>query len=161
VQKRAAWNLRQQREFESYPPELPPRRYVSGESHPYLGKQYRLKVIEAEVDSVKLTSGRFLVRVRDNLVADQVKRLLDEWYRKQAQRVFAERLEACYPKIKRYGIPYPELSIRTMEKRWGSCSAEGHLILNLKLIQVPKPYIDYFILHELCHLKEHLHGPAL
>jgi hypothetical protein len=47
-----------------------------------------------------------------------------------------------------------------MQKRWGSCSPKGHINLNLKLIQVPKTYIDYVILHELCHLKEHNHGRA-
>ena len=160
VKKRAPWILRQQREFESYPPELPPRQYVSGESHRYLGKQYRLKVIEDEDESVKLTRGRFFVHVHDKQDTARVKKLLDNWYRKQARRIFEERLDECYPKVKRFGVPYPELTIRSMEKRWGSCTAEGRLTLNPKLIQVLKPYIDYVILHELCHIKEHHHGPA-
>jgi len=160
LRKRAPWILRQQREFEGYPPTLPPRRYVSGESHRYLGKQYRLKVVEAKKELVKLTRGRFLVQVRDKGDSSRVKRLLESWYRRQAQRVYQERLELCYPRVKRYGIPYPELTIKRMEQRWGSCTPEGRITLNLKLIQVPKPYIDYVILHELCHMKEHHHGAA-
>ena len=47
-----------------------------------------------------------------------------------------------------------------MAKRWGSCTPEGKILLNLKLIQVPKGLIDYVVMHELCHLKEHHHGAA-
>jgi predicted metal-dependent hydrolase len=50
--------------------------------------------------------------------------------------------------------------IRHMAKRWGSCTPEGKILLNLKLIQVPKGLIDYVVMHELCHLKEHHHGAA-
>jgi predicted metal-dependent hydrolase len=56
------------------------------------------------------------------------------------------------------GIPFPELWVRPMKNRWGSCTASGRILLNLKLIQVPKDLIDYVILHELCHLKEHNHS---
>ena len=160
VQKRAAWIVRKQREFESYPPPLPPRQYLSGESHRYLGKQYRLKIIEAKTESVKLTRGRFLIAVRAKDDTARVQRLLTAWYRRQARRIFAERLEVNYPKIQRYGVPYPEIKIRRMKKRWGSCSANGSINLNLYLIQAPKAYIDYVIIHELCHLKEHNHGRA-
>jgi len=159
VQKRAAWILRHQRKFESYPPPSPPRQYISGESHRYLGKQYRLEVTPAKNDSVKLIRGRFLVTIRDN-DPDRIKHLLTEWYRRQAHRVFAERLEANYPKIQPYDVPFPEMKIRLMKSRWGSCSASSRINLNLKLIQAPKPYIDSVILHELCHLKEHNHSRA-
>ena len=47
-----------------------------------------------------------------------------------------------------------------MQKRWGSCPSAGAILLNLKLIQVPKPLIDYLIIHELCHLKVHNHSRA-
>ena len=47
-----------------------------------------------------------------------------------------------------------------MAKRWGSCTLKGKILLHLKLIQVPKWLIDYVVMHELCHLKEHHHGAA-
>ena len=159
VQKRAAWITRKQREFESYPPKLPPRQYLSGEKHYYLGKQYPLNVIVGTPSSVELTRGRLLITIRDDDPA-RVKHQLTEWYREQARRVFTERLEACYPKIQPYSVPYPDIKIRLMRKRWGSCTAAGRINLNLRLIQAPIPYIDYVIVHELCHLKEHNHSRA-
>ncbi len=159
VKKRVPWILRQQRQFEVYLPKLPPRQYVSGETHRYLGRQYRLKVIEnSPTESVKLTRGYFYIDVFDKRETMRVKTLLTEWYRRQALRLFKERLAACFAKVQFLNLEYPEMIIRQMETRWGSCTPEGKIILNLKLIQVPKVYIDYVVMHELCHLKEHHHG---
>jgi hypothetical protein len=55
-------------------------------------------------------------------------------------------------------IPYPKITVRRMASSWGSCSKNGLISLNIKLVQVPIEYIDYVIIHELCHLKEHNHG---
>jgi len=158
VKKRVPWILRQQRQFESYLPKLPPRQYVSGETHRYLGRQYRLKVSESETERVKLSRGYFFINLRDKNDTERVKTLLMEWYRQQAERVFRERLEACLTKLRFLQLDEPELEIRQMNTRWGSCTPEGKIILNLRLIQVPKEYIDYVVMHELCHLKEHNHS---
>lgn len=159
VKKRAPWILRQQRRFETYLPKLPPRQYVSGETHRYLGRQYRLKVLEnGTEEGVKLSRGYFYIQVRDKNDTARVKVLLTEWYRRQAQRVFKERLDICFARVRFLKLDYPQLTIRHMKTRWGSCTPEGKIILNLKLIQVPKVYIDYVIMHELCHLKEHNHS---
>ncbi|MCB0035770.1 MAG: M48 family metallopeptidase, partial [Anaerolineales bacterium] len=160
VVKRAPWILKQLREFEGYLPHRRPRQYVSGETHRYLGRQYRLKVVtEFEgPEQVKLIRGRLLVYTADRMDSGRIKQLVDDWYRRHAKRVFAERLEACFPRVKKLGVDYPELQVRRMKTRWGSCTAEGKILLNLDLIQVPKKYIDYVIVHELCHLKEHHHG---
>ena len=158
VRKRAPWILRQQRDFERYLPHLPPRQYVSGETHRYLGRQYRLKVERNNVEVVKLARGRLFINIIDPHDKAHVKELLDEWYRRQAKRVFRERLDACYPRVQHLGIEYPELALRVMKSRWGSCTPSGRIILNVKLIQVPKDFIDYVVIHELCHLKEHNHS---
>ncbi|MBN1934243.1 MAG: M48 family metallopeptidase [Anaerolineae bacterium] len=160
VRKRAPWILRQQRDFERYLPHLPPRQYISGETHRYLGRQYRLKVVEGNTEQVRLERGWFFVHVQDKDDTGHVKALLDGWYRRQARRVFVERLDACYPRAERLGAPHPEIAIRVLKTRWGSCSGSKRIALNLKLIQVPKVLIDYVVMHELCHLVERNHGPA-
>jgi predicted metal-dependent hydrolase len=161
VLKRARWILKQQKDFERYLPHLPPRQYVSGETHRYLGRQYRLKVVESEngaQEGVKRDRSFITVQVQDKADTDRVRDLLDAWYHDRAKRVFQERLEACYPKMEHVGVPYPDIVVRAMSTRWGSCSARGRITLNVKLVKVPKAYIDYVIFHELCHLVEPYHN---
>lgn len=160
VHKRAEWILRNQRELEKHVSKIPKREYVSGESHYYLGKPYQLEVIENKYEDVKRLGGRIRINTQDKTHTDRIRDQLNNWYREESKRVFAERLEACYPKIEPYGAAYPTLKVRLMKTRWGSCSSTGNINLNTKLIQVAKPYIDYVMLHELCHLVEHNHSPA-
>jgi predicted metal-dependent hydrolase len=54
----------------------------------------------------------------------------------------------------------PTLTVRKMTRRWGSCTKSGTVALNIDLIKVPLTFIDYVIVHELCHLKVHNHSPA-
>lgn len=155
VYHRAKWILNQQRRFEIYLPDVPPRKYVSGESHRFLGRQYRLKIIKSESEQIKL-SRQFLEVYTPDTNPANARMLVENWYREQATQIFQEHLSACYTKLAREKIPYPKISIRRMQSSWGSCSAKGLITLNIKLIQVPIEYIDYVITHELCHLK-HLH----
>lgn len=160
VRQRGDWIMRQQRTLEQYLPHLPPHRYISGETLRYLGRQYRLKVLEAEEERVKLVAGWLRVYTPDSARAEQVEALVQGWYRQQAQRVFPERLAALQPRFAQLALPPVHLKIRRMKTRWGSCSTSGTVTLNLKLMQVPKRCIDYVIVHELCHLLEHNHSPA-
>ena len=160
VQKRASWILRQQRDFEQYLPQQPPRKYVSGETHYYLGRRYRLKVISDEIDQVKLSRGYFFAHSTRPQDPKHTRELMRQWYRHQALRVLRERLWICFPRLNRYEVEYPVMELREMKTRWGSCTADGKILLNPVLVQVQKDYIDYIMLHELCHLVEHNHGLA-
>ena len=159
VHKRAGWIRKQQRAFELYLPKQPPRRYINGETHRYLGRQYRLRAEQGETDSVKCLRGRFYVTTRDAPTTALVRRRLARWYRERAEVVFRERLDACHTRAARFGIPLPALKIKRLYKRWGSCGPGELVTLNLELIQAPKDGIDYVVMHELCHLKEAHHGP--
>ena len=159
VLKRGPWIRRQWREFELYLPKQPPRRYVNGETHRYLGRQYRLRAERGEEDSVKYLRGRIWVATRTEPEPDRVKELLDSWYRGKAKLIFHERFNECYKNASREGVHEPTLQIQKMTTRWGSCSEKGRILLNIDLVKAPKDCIDYVITHELCHLKEGHHGP--
>ena len=160
VHKRAAWIVEQQRFFENYQPTIPPRRYVSGESHRYLGRQYRLRVHQGNEESVKLARGQINVYMTDPDIKSRIKTLVVEWYRHRAKLVYQELFDEVGKKVERHGISANGFEIRRMKNRWGSCTHEGRILLNPDLIIAPKMCIEYVIAHELCHLREHNHGPA-
>lgn len=153
VRKRGAWIFRQRRYFEQFQPLPTPRRYISGETHLYLGRQYRLKVVADEKESVALR-GRFIyVHAKDRENTERIDRLMNGWYRQHAENIFRQRLAKCYQRARRHGIPSPSLVVRRMAKRWGSCTRSGNVLLNTSLVMAPLLCIEYVIMHELCHLK--------
>lgn len=158
VQKRARWIVRQVDYFRQFQPRTPARQYISGETHLYFGKQYRLKMVQGKIASVKLTRGQFVVTMNGNKSRGFIKKSLETWYLEKANEKFLESVERCIPKFKRMGFNRPKLHIRSMRTRWGSLSKSGNLTLNPVLIQAPRECIDYVITHELSHLKYHDHG---
>lgn len=155
VQKRAAWISRQLAEFERYRPRTPVRQYVNGESHLYLGRQYRLKLAGENLASVKLTRGQLLVTLPGDPEAERVKALLHRWYLDRARAVFTEVLNASLRHFN--GVEQPRLIVRAMQSRWGSLSRAGTMTLNVNLVRAPRPCIEYVVTHELCHTKHRDH----
>jgi len=161
VRRRAAWIRRQQRFFAQFAPRTPERLFVAGETHLYLGRQYRLKVVPDKSRTVKLYRG-FIVVLSDQPDQAEVTRdLLNRWYRDRAHIKFAERLEINLGRFPNSEAFRPQgLIVRQLRQRWGSMSPSGGLVLNRRLIEAPVDAIDYVITHELCHIAEPHHGAA-
>jgi predicted metal-dependent hydrolase len=155
VQRRARWISRQLAEFEHYRPRTPARQYVNGESHLYLGRQYRLKLVPGDAASIKLTRGQLLVTLPGEPDPARVRALLHRWYLDRARTVFTEVLDASLPHFK--GVEQPRLIVRTMQSRWGSLSRAGTMTLNVNLVRAPRPCIEYVVTHELCHTRHRHH----
>lgn len=155
VQKRAAWISRQLTEFARYQPRTPSRQYLNGESHLYLGRQYRLKLTSGAVAGVKLSRGQLLLTLPGTPEPVAVQALLQRWYRDRARTLFAEALDAGLTHFE--GVARPRLSVRTMQSRWGSLSASGTMTLNVNLVRAPRPCVDYVVIHELCHTRHRHH----
>lgn len=161
VEKRAKWIAKQWRYFQDHQPRQPARRFVTGETHRYLGRQYRLKVEGGSPASVRLAGRWFEILSPQPQDSDRVRELLETWYRSRARTMFPNRLAACVRSCSSLNLAEPPpLTIRKMTHRWGSCTVEGRLVLNLDLIQAPTTCIDYVITHELCHLKVRDHNRA-
>ena len=159
LKKRARWVLKQLNYFKQFTPRTPHRSYISGETHLYLGKQYRLKIIQGDKNEIKLSKGFFLVTCRNNPNPITVKKLMDKWYLEKANKQFNVSMDRCWSKFSHLGLEQPKISIKRMQKRWGSLSEKGTITLNTNLIKAPKDCIDYVVLHELCHLISHDHSP--
>ena len=135
---------------------LPPHRtkeLVSGESFPYLGRNYRLKVQEGHQVGVCLSGGYLRATIRANEQVEhrtlRIQQYLQNWYRSRA-------LERLQDKTNRYaqqiGVSPAGVSVRNFKSRWGSCDKQGQVVFNWNIIKAPHSIVDYVVIHELCHL---------
>jgi hypothetical protein len=158
--KRAPWIIRQQYFFLSFLPKNTSRKYIAGESHLYLGRQYRLKLnidTLCKDEFVKLKGQFFEINTNNK---ERVKELLLNWYLEKAKQQFNQLALPIFEKFvlkHNLFLSKYDLSLRNMPTRWGSCTSKGRIILNPELIKAPKGCIEYVIIHELCHLIHHDH----
>lgn len=157
VLTKAPWIIKQQNEFLSFHPLTPKRKFINGETHLYLGRQYKLRIEAAEFNEVNLFRGRLIIYC---MTKSNPEKIMRQWYQEKANLHFRELLEETFPRFEKYRVPFPQLIIRVMQKRWGSCTPNGKIILNPELIKAPKGSIEYVIIHELCHLVHHNHTKA-
>ena len=154
LKKKAPWIIKQQSYFLSYHPKSTPRKFISGETHLYLGRQYRLKVLKSSKESVNI-NGKFLeVKTKDK---SGTRVLVIEWYLQNAKTKFEIIAKQSIKKLSKYNVAPTSIVLRNMKTRWGSCTPGGKIILNPELIKAPKGCIEYVIIHELCHLVHHDH----
>jgi len=154
LRKKAPWIIRQQSFFLYFHPKTPARKYISGETHLYLGRQYRLKIIQNNFESVKLKGKYIEATVTEKTRAKQ---LVGEWYLQNAKLKLRAIAQPLIDSFKKYNIEPSSIVLRDMPTRWGSCTPKGKIILNPELIKAPKGCIEYVIIHELCHLVHHDH----
>lgn len=154
LQKKAAWIIKQQSFFLTFQPKTPARKFVSGETHLYLGRQYRLQIKIGKEESVKL-KGKFIeVTAKEK---SRVKELLENWYLQNAKTKLHAIAKPLVENFKKHKVEPNSIVLRDMPTRWGSCTAKAKIILNPELIKAPKGCIEYVIVHELCHLIHHDH----
>lgn len=157
VISRLGWIRRQQAAFTQQDRQSQ-RELVSGESHYFRGRRYRLEVIERPGPaSVSIRNNTVLsMQMSPGLDADVRADLLDRWYRNQLRAAIPGLLDKWLPKL---GVPAPEVRIRKLKTLWGSCNAEaGRIWLNLELIKKPPTCLEFILVHELAHLIERHHN---
>ncbi|MDB6059930.1 MAG: hypothetical protein JWM78_33 [Verrucomicrobiaceae bacterium] len=155
VEKKSAWIIKtrdQQQQRQQWQTLIEP-----GSAVWFLGTPRKLEVNTGKEMAVLCSEESIAVSARDPWNLPRLSRQLNDWYRDQAQHTFSERLLiVCqrFPGI----LAAPELRLRSMRRRWGSCSRHGRVTLNVELVKLPLTLIDYVIAHELCHLFEFNHG---
>lgn len=159
VRRRRSWIARQQDFFAQFKPRTPERQYVPGETHLYLGRQYRLKVLLGKKKSVRLWAGYLEVTLPDGS-PEMVRRALQSWYRQQAKRHFDLALQKVLKDFHRKLPGQVSVEARSFSKRWGTCHPDGRIVLNVDLVRASRSCIEYVLLHELCHLLVPDHSKA-
>lgn len=157
ISKRSVW-IKGKIKEQADRPASKPKEYVSGEGFSYLGKTYRLKVIEGADASVKMKAGRLVASVPKDVKdrRSEVKRLVANWYQAHADQKLREKVERFAPMV---GVEPRSVVVKGYKSRWGSCSNSGDISFNWKIIEAPHRIVDYVVIHELCHMLEHNHSP--
>lgn len=154
ILKRKAWIERNIERIKRRDPKPSKREFVNGEGFLYLGRYYRLQIVENQEMPLKLED-RFFYLSKSALA--NAKEVFIKWYKEKAYEKISERVE-FYARIA--GFKYNKVNITDAEKRWGSCSQKGNLNFSWRLIMAPLRVIDYVVVHELCHLEIKNHSKA-
>jgi predicted metal-dependent hydrolase len=154
VASKRQWIYEKRRHPQKYHdlPHPPGKELVNGESVLYLGRQYRIELIETGLSEVQFAQ-RFLIPATET---PQRTETLREWYIDKAK-------EKIVPRVKQHarslGVKVSEIKIVDARYRWGSCTPKNNVNINWRLIKAPMFVIDYVIVHELAHLLEPNHTP--
>jgi predicted metal-dependent hydrolase len=151
------WIRRQQQKFEAQPRQSK-REMVSGESHFFQGRRYRIRVVFHEGPAtVVLRNMRTMeIRVRSGTSAEQRLKVIERWYREQLKAMVPALLEKWQPLL---GVQVADWGIKKMKTKWGSCNIDaGRIWLNLELAKKPVQCVEYVVVHEMVHLVERHHN---
>jgi len=157
VEEKRKWIERTLRRMAEAEAERPPARLEDGGEVPYLGERLRLDV-QVEAGRVRPHVARLgeTLRVRVGLPGrEAVEDALERWFRRQARDEVASRLDAA---VTRAGTDYSRLQIRGQRTRWASCSSDGAMSFNWRLLLAPPEILDYVVEHEVAHLEVHDHS---
>jgi hypothetical protein len=157
VISRLGWIRRQQARFAQQVRQSE-RELVNGETHYFLGRRYRLGVIEQNgAPGVRLASS-FVMELRVPRGMDRPRReaVLHQWYRERIREDIPALLRKWQPRI---GVEVAEVRIRRMKTRWGSCNGPARRVwLNLELAKKPASCLEYILVHEMVHIRERRHN---
>jgi predicted metal-dependent hydrolase len=158
VREKSGWIVKHRDSYKGRKPDKINRLYVSGEIHLFRGVESVLKIEKSKKKYFRFQDGIIELGLEETDDASAVKRLLYNGYKNEALRVLPEVLNTILARFDYQSFSPKGLVIRTMKRRWGSCSNKGIITLSTELIKLPDKFIEYVILHELCHLKHHNHG---
>lgn len=151
VLKHRNWIEKKKREIQIRNNSFTKKEYIDGEGFLYLGKYYRLRLVEDQERPLDFKEEFYLSKK----YLLNAKELFIEWYREKSY-------ENIYPRVKWYaqrrGFKYNKIRITAAQKRWGSCACGGNLNFSWRLIMAHLAVVDYVVVHELVHLEEKNHS---
>ncbi|MBC7543232.1 MAG: M48 family metallopeptidase [Candidatus Sericytochromatia bacterium] len=154
---RLGWIKRQQAKFKAQPRQSK-RTMVDGESHYFLGRRYRLRIVELASAGAAVIPSRSVLELHLRSGSDTAARarLLHRWYRERLRELIPPLLTTWEARL---GVTVNDWGIKRMKTKWGGCNVDARRIwLNLELAKKPVTCLEYVIVHELSHLLERHHN---
>jgi predicted metal-dependent hydrolase len=158
VQEKSAWIIRHRDNYRGKVNKKLNSHMTDGEKQLFRGNECLLKISFSKKPFVSFSDNLIEIGTDDTEDKESVRRLLYKGYRAEAARIFPEMLAVALKTHESRMFRPLGLVIRSMKSRWGSCSGKGIITLSTELIKLPDIFIEYVIIHELCHLQHHNHG---
>lgn len=156
LRRKAPWILRRLAEFQEIKPQTTHHEFIGGEKFPYLGRQYRLKVIALDnASDVSLTfpNGRFTATVPTSSTPswreEHLRQVFRDWYIRHGATKVQQRMKLFATRL---GLEPSKIVIKDQQTRWGSCTKNGTININWRILMAPMRIVDYVIVHELGHM---------
>lgn len=154
VVSRLGWIRRQQVRFHDQDRQSA-REYVTGESHYFLGRRYRLRVKESDSSQVVVGNATLDLHGRKDLSPEERAEVVRDWYRAELRAILPGLVDKWSSII---GVRPSYAGIRRMRTMWGTCNGDAQRIwLNLELAKKPLSSLEYVLVHEFAHLLERRH----
>lgn len=136
----------------------PQMQWRDGAALPFLGEELTLRVRSSQTAGIAYAAQtrELTVNLPPDAGEQQLKDRVQGWLQQEAKRIFAERLPLYAEKL---GVRYSSFALSSATTQWGSCTVEGKIRLNWRLVHFGLPIIDYVVAHELAHLREMNHSP--
>jgi predicted metal-dependent hydrolase len=132
--------------------------WIDGEKINFRGETFTLRIIPSLFNSPpQLRGEQLLVHVKDTTDEIKIEKVVTQWYRHEAERVFAECVAHYAPLM---NVAPKQIKLSSARTQWGSCTSRGVVRLNWQLVKMPLHLIDYVVIHELAHLVEMNHSAA-
>jgi predicted metal-dependent hydrolase len=158
VNEKYNWVLRHRDNYRRIDNSSLNRSFKTGSTHLFRGKESVLRVEKSGKPHIRFYEKTIDLGTEKTEDSAAIKRLLYKGYKNEALKCFPELLSKVLREHENQMFKPTGLVIRTMKRRWGSCSNKGVITLSTELIKLSDLYIEYVIVHELCHLKHHNHG---
>ena len=132
--------------------------YADGATVLFRGKEFQIRIIELKTYSVRQSENNIEIGLRNISEKEKAGLLLERWFKGVAEKIFREKFEEILIRFRNYNFSPSEFTVRALKRRWGSCSSKGKITISSELVKLDDIYLEYVILHELCHLRHHNHG---
>ena len=131
--------------------QLPKKKFINGEVFKFLGKDLILKINISDAKKTYIKNDYICLDLKNNtkINKEKIKKELELFYRSFSEKILKEK---TLIESKKMNLKVKGIKVRSYKNRWGSCSSNGDISYNWKLIMAPDKIINYVIIHELCHL---------
>lgn len=153
VQEKRYWVYKKLAEKAALRRPVPRKQFINGEGFAYLGRSYRLKLVDEQREALKLTGGRF--QLRRDCLAD-ARGVFIRWYSERGQVWLSRKVGEHAGRME---VAPTGVNVQDLGYRWGSCGKGQRLYFHWKTVLLPRPIAEYVVIHELAHLYEHHHTP--